>query len=122
MPAGLVYGLEQNKVSSRIIIPFKGGKPCIGSKFSDVLTTATLTTLQALKDGFTYSEFVELIKSHIQDCQDFMKNCLDNSPGGELIKIIDPEYFGSFFNNIHHISEYEIDERIKSLYGSVKIT
>ena len=113
MPAGLIYGLDKTEKSvSRIIIPYNSGKPAKGSRFSDVLLTSTLTVLQALRDGFSQDELNHIVLSHLEECKEYMRDHIENKPGGQLIDIIDPDEFDSFMMEYTPLNELLLNKNL----------
>lgn len=105
MPAGLVYGRSQNNISSHVVVPYRNGKECIGSRYNNPYITLTLTMIQSFRDGITQHQLQALIVRLLPEYQQQFTACSSSSLKicGKLGKIFDRASFPDFYDGLHQL-------------------
>jgi hypothetical protein len=123
MPAGLVYGRSQNNISSHVVVPYRNGKECIGSRYNNPYITLTLTMIQSFRDGITQHQLQALIVRLLPEYQQQFTACSSSSLKicGKLGKIFDRASFPDFYDGLHQldIDSPLLEQKVEKLYQSL---
>ena len=108
MQSGLVYGRSQTNSNSHVIVPYRNGKECLGSRYNNPYISLTLTLLQSFRDGFSEAQLYTLITLLLPDYKNIRGRRSSSKLLSVMEKVFDSKKFPEFYLGLCSIGDNSI--------------